>query len=427
VDDGSTDTTASLAQGCGEQVEYVFQENAGPAAARNRGINLARGQFIAFLDADDLWAPARLAEQVGYLQQNAECDVITGRIQYEWLPGAEEPDPLFEAPVTGVHLGTGLFRRSVFERVGVFEESLRFCEDHDWFLRAREETIAIHVLDRVVLRYRRHGGNMTLDREATRRPMASVLQRSLQRRRQRAGGVAKLLPNWNDLDKARCPLITVVIPTFNGERHINRALRSVWRQQYRPIDIIVVDDGSTDGTVAIANQVQHVKVIQRPHEGVASARNAGIRAARSELVAFLDQDDAWLPLTLRAQVDALLNEPELRFVLCRYQPLIEPGSALKEASAREERNYSLSGFLAWKSVFQQIGFFDTQLSSSSDSDWINRAEHGRIPMKFLPETLFERRFHEGNSSQAIAGECELADPLGGSTVCQHEKTKVASA
>ena len=83
----------------------------------------------------------KLVDQAAFLMRDAECDVILGRMQYVWLEGAEEPDPLHEAPSMGVNVGAGLFRRRVFDHVGTFDETLRFAEDHDWFLRAREAAV----------------------------------------------------------------------------------------------------------------------------------------------------------------------------------------------------------------------------------------------------------------------------------------------
>ena len=428
VNDGSTDGTAEIANRLGDRIEYVFQENRGPAAARNRGIDLARGEFIAFLDADDLWVADKLIDQVSFLQRNAECDVVLGRMQYEWLEDAKERDPLHQAPITTVNLGAGLFRRGVFDRVGTFDETLRFAEDHDWFLRAREAAISIRVLDRTVLVYRRHGNNMTLDEKAARLPIAGVLQRSLNRRRERMNGDVTVLPNWNDLD-SRCPLVTVVVPAFNGARYIDAALRSAWEQNYRPIDLVVIDDGSTDNTAAIASAVPHVRVIRQSHKGVAAARNLGVETARSELVAFLDQDDLWLPAKLRAQVDVLLNQPVLGFVLCGAQPPRDLELAENESHSENdfpESGYHVSSLVVRKSVFQKIGFFDSRFLYASDADWFLRAKSNRIPMNFLEEALFTMRVQEvGGSLQSIRL-CELAE-ITANQVDQQQGVRSATA
>ena len=218
-------------------------------------------------------------------------------------------------------------------------------------------------------------------------------------------GEAKALSNWNDIDKERCPLVTVVIPAFNGERHIAAALRSAWEQNYRPIDLVVVDDGSTDDTVAAASSVPHVKVVRQPHQGVASARNAGIEASRSNIVAFLNQDDLWFPNKLRVQVDVLLDEPELGFVLCEQLSPEEVPATDEAMGAHEshfaEHTHHVSSLVVRKWVFERIGFFDRRVSDASDTDWFLRAKNNHIPMKILREALFTRRLKKAIASLQI--------------------------
>ena len=200
VDDGSTDATASVAHDHALAPHIVSQSQSGPGAARNRGIERASGNLIAFLDADDLWPAQKLARQVAVLVDEPGLDIVLGRIQYEALEGAVIPDLRYDDPdaktLSNVHLGSGLYRRHAFERVGNFDESLRFSEDHDWFLRARELGIAITVLPDVTLIYRIHSTNMTLGRTINDIALTQVLKRSLDRRR--AAGTLDDLQHWDD-------------------------------------------------------------------------------------------------------------------------------------------------------------------------------------------------------------------------------------
>ena len=92
------------------------------------------------------------------------------------------------------------------------------------------------------------------------------------------------------------PLVSVVIPAHNSESFIVRALRSVLEQDYRPIEIVVVDDGSSDSTVAVATGFDPcVRCVSQPNQGASAARNRGIKECSGSLVAFLDSDDEWLP------------------------------------------------------------------------------------------------------------------------------------
>jgi glycosyltransferase involved in cell wall biosynthesis len=192
VDDGSSDDSAGIAYRVGAPVRVWRQANAGPPAARNRGLALARGTIVGFLDADDVYAPDKLALQIPRLEAHPECDLVLGGIQYLDLVGQEVTSDAVFAALPGDHvalaLGCGLFRRSLFDRVGTFDETLRYCDDWDWFLRVREAGAGLRLHRHVVLRQRLHNGNLTRRREENSRFSLRVLKRSIDRRRQSGGG-----------------------------------------------------------------------------------------------------------------------------------------------------------------------------------------------------------------------------------------------
>ena len=115
------------------------------------------------------------------------------------------------------------------------------------------------------------------------------------------------------MDAAAPPRISVVIPTYNRAHTVPGAVRSVLEQEFRALECLVVDDGSTDATAVALAAVDDARVryLPRPHAGVAAARNAGVGAARADLIAFLDSDDLWLPDKLRREVAFLDAHPEV--------------------------------------------------------------------------------------------------------------------
>ena len=104
------------------------------------------------------------------------------------------------------------------------------------------------------------------------------------------------------------PLVSVIIPVYNGERYLEAALKSVIEQDYCPIEIIVVDDGSTDKSAEIAKYFKEIQYIFQSNKGPgpANARNTGIRAVKGEYIAFLDADDIWMPNKLSIQMNYLM-------------------------------------------------------------------------------------------------------------------------
>jgi len=155
VDDGSNDKTAVIAKS-NPTVKYIYQENQGSAVARNTGLNHANGKWISFLDADDFWATDFLSLFLAVLQEEPFTEIVQGKIEtFNDSIGKSEP------PYFLCQLGTALFRRSVFEKVGLFESEFKMSQDIDWFVRAWEHNVLIHREELVVLHYRKHDQNIT--------------------------------------------------------------------------------------------------------------------------------------------------------------------------------------------------------------------------------------------------------------------------
>ncbi len=198
VDDGSTDGTPDVVAGLGNDIRYVSQPNAGPAAARNRGLELARGEIIAFQDADDVWPDGKLTQQLALLKQTPEAQVVLGYTQSVGLDMDGTLTPLpgdWGNPRLMPHLQAALFRRGVFAQVGRFDESLRCGEDLDWYLRALEQNISIVTHPDVVLLYRRHETNLTRSWDI-KTQLLRAIKRSLDRRKKENPQGKELLANF---------------------------------------------------------------------------------------------------------------------------------------------------------------------------------------------------------------------------------------
>jgi hypothetical protein len=187
INDGSTDRTEEIIKQLPPEIRYLSQENLGPAAARNRGINEAMGEYIAFLDVDDVWPKKNLRMLVKELLQDRDIDVVHGYAQlahynpttdtYEYRGNPAESFPYY--------IGAALYRRVVFTRVGLFDPTLLLAEDTDWFARAREKKANIKRLEEVTLVVRRHGKNMTHGRSPAELRQLRVFKKSLDRMRAR--------------------------------------------------------------------------------------------------------------------------------------------------------------------------------------------------------------------------------------------------
>lgn len=195
VDDGSTDSTPAVLQSFGDTIRVLHRPNGGAAAARNSGLRHAQGEYIAFLDGDDLWFPGKLALQVRHLQAHFRV----GLVFTDWAVWPESGDPRppdrrprADGPPGGdidpEHSGwlyhrlllncvlftsTVLIRRSIIQEVGEFDETLRNGQDYDYWLRVSRLT-EIHKLAAPLAVYRHHGGNSTHHPKTTNYPYLVV-------------------------------------------------------------------------------------------------------------------------------------------------------------------------------------------------------------------------------------------------------------
>ncbi len=184
VDDGSTDDTAAIVQNYDAlPIRYIYQENAGANHARNRGLMAARGNMIAFLDADDTWTAEKTIMQRRLL---GEADVVIGHTR---ILGQSDSLP-FILP----SLCCALMRRSAFEQVGIFDPDLQYSDDMDWYMRVREAGLRIILHHEVVLLHRRHEHNLTKNLQLRNSFQLKMLHKSLQRRRENGQQEANLAP-----------------------------------------------------------------------------------------------------------------------------------------------------------------------------------------------------------------------------------------
>jgi glycosyltransferase involved in cell wall biosynthesis len=198
---------------------------------------------------------------------------------------------------------------------------------------------------------------------------------------------------------------SVVIPVYNGARFLDAALASVFAQTYRPIEVIVVDDGSTDTTPAVVARWPQVRSVRQENAGVAAARNTGLALAGGDFVALLDADDVWEPDKLARQIAHLDAHPGLGYVCSRYRNFLEPGHArpdwLSAKQLAEEHIGSLSSFLARKEALARVGPFDPR--DTSDVDWSLRAKEAGVAMGVVEKVLVGRRVHDANITHGLSG------------------------
>lgn len=207
----------------------------------------------------------------------------------------------------------------------------------------------------------------------------------------------------------KSPLISCIVPVFNGERYLGEALESILKQRYQPLEIIVVDDGSTDGTAAVMDHYPgKVCLLRQANAGTAAARNFGLNAAKGEFVAFLDADDLWHPEKLERQMARFQTSPELDYCVAHVQNFWVPELIEEERRFRDHRiskalpGYSTGTLLARRDLFDTVGWFNATIRHADDTEWFLRASEHGATMELLSDVLLYRRLHQNNFSRLRA-------------------------
>lgn len=209
--------------------------------------------------------------------------------------------------------------------------------------------------------------------------------------------------------------VSVIIPAYNGDRYLAAAIDSILAQTYRDLEIIVVDDGSTDNTPQVAQQygtaVHAVQYVSQSNQGVAASRNLGMAKARGDYIAFLDQDDVFLPHKLSSQVGMLEQDDNLGIVNSGWQITDEQGHIKAAVQPWQQiPDLTAANLIIWKPVFlgamlfrrswlERVSGFDISLEQTPDVDLVMRLAKLDCPAAWVEQTTVQYRQHEANASK----------------------------
>ena len=199
------------------------------------------------------------------------------------------------------------------------------------------------------------------------------------------------------------PLVSVIMIVRNGEKYLAQALESVLAQDYRPIEILVVDGRSTDATADIARSYQGVRYILQETLGISNAYNLGIECSGGDFIAFLSHDDLWTPNKLSIQVGTMRSRPEIQYTVAKALFFLESGCQCPpgfraELIGQERTAWIMETLVARRSVFDAVGGLDPAYKTAEDVDWFARAKDAGIPMAEIDQVLLHKRVHDENVS-----------------------------
>lgn len=189
---------------------------------------------------------------------------------------------------------------------------------------------------------------------------------------------------------------------YNAADHVGPALESVLAQDWRPLEIVVVDDGSTDGTADVVRSFSEVIYVRQENQGPAAARNAAVARSRGELVANLDADDLLPSTRVTLQANYLLEHPEVGAVFGRQEWLNAPSWMARDSVYGDIDGIPLSSIMFRRDLFLELGGYDSAFEPSEDTDLVVRMRERGIAYAVLQEVVLHRRHHESSLTGGMA-------------------------
>ena len=200
------------------------------------------------------------------------------------------------------------------------------------------------------------------------------------------------------------PKVSIIVPCYGVEQYLDECMDTLVNQTLREIEIILVDDGSTDNTKEIVEMYEGIHYIYQEHAGISKARNTAVKVARGKWIATLDSDDLWQERKLQKQVNYLRTHPDCRIIYTAVRNFTD----VPEHSLNERQRELFHTFISWylpsalidAKLFDEIGMFDESLACGEDTDWNLRLRFYKINMEHcIDEVLYFRRIHNSNISE----------------------------
>ncbi len=438
VNDGSTDDTAEVADGLrrshpNQQITVINQANAGqPAISRNNGIERAKGEYILCLDADDKIAPTMLEKCFQILETDTTVHIAyTDRLDFDGV------DQVVRAREYSFHVlrhanhisHCALFRRKVWEEVGGYRTNVKGCEDWDFWVAAGAKGYVGRRIPEALFMYRRHDTGLFQE------VLSNFEERAAQivlnnREAYDASDIAKAEQRLHSVLKNEnasraFPLVSIIVPTVDRPGFLLKAIQSILNQTYRNFEIIVVNDGGKDveallSTIDIEERIISVR-LPKNHER-SYARNVGINLAKGKYVAYLDDDDQYLPEHIETLVTFLESSSYEVAYTDAYRIVHEKHNGRYVEKQRDvpysydfSRNILLREnyipilcVMHSRACFDQVGLFDESLNTHEDWDlWIRMSEY--FPFHHLKQITAEFSWRlDGTSTSSSCQEDFLA-------------------
>ncbi len=400
VDDASTDDFSSvLSKFDDPRIKLITNsENLGLTKSLNKAVSVARGRYIARMDADDISLPLRFERQVAFLEKTPQYALVgssyyqideNGKIK-SIVKVLTDDQSLREGLMLQNWFGHGsvMMSKEVLLKAGGYNERFRFSQDYDLWLRIAENN-KIANIEEPLYGWRASCSGISIEKRKEQRHYAQMAVEEAKNRLKSA-----------DSEKRTGPMVSVIVPTYNRPDTLIEALNSILCQTYRDFEIIVVNDAGSDveNIISYLNRDRNITYIRHgKNMGLGAARNSGIKTARGKYLAYLDDDDLYYPEHIETLVEFLekgdykvaytdahrayqINKNSKYHVVKRDLPY---SCDFDRDRIRRENFVPVLCFMHDRMLLNEVGLFDESLRKLEDWDmWIRMSEkHGFAHIK----------------------------------------------
>lgn len=425
VDSGSQQNEGRIVrqfQSCYPNIRYLRTPQREPIyAAWNRAIRLASGKYLTSANTDDRHRPDALEILAETLEKNPKIALVYSdqviapipleRFSARWGQLIPRPDYSYERLLFGCCVGSQpMWRKSLHEEFGLFDETLTVAGDWDFWLRIAARYPFQRVPEFLGVYYNNpasaeHG-----------RPIHSLYERYLVGKRYGNPHIS-IIPPCVRKDN---PLVSVILPVYNGADYIAEAIESVLIQNYPHLELLIINDGSEDNTEEIVKRFsdERIRYFLQNHGGPSAARNEGIRRSKGQFLVMLDHDDYLTADHIGQMLTAYDRYPEADLIYCDTLLLNEEGKALRVHQRKEFQNPNYliqeifqAGFpivpfrtCIRRRVFEKIGEYDPSLWVAEDYDMWRRFLKQGLIFRHWPKSYYCRRIRRNAHSRIITPE-----------------------
>lgn len=449
VNDGSNDdeATEKIALSYGDKIKYYKKVNGGVASALNLALKNMTGKYFSWLSHDDLYYANKIEKQINFINEkglenknvilfsnydliDSENKLITKcEKNHQELENKEEY-ALLRGHVNGI---TMLIPKKAFDEFGFFDETLKCTQDYDMWKKMMKKYKFIHQ-EEILASTRIHSKrdteiNPNVALEGNKLWIQLIEDVSDERKKELEGSIYNYYREMSFFlestpykeakkycDNKKDPKVTILIPVYNGANYIKYAIDSAINQTYKNIEILVINDGSTDNGATekiVKSFADKVKYVYKVNGGVASALNFGIKMATGEYISWLSHDDIYMPNKIEKEIRELEKiENRNTIIFSNFELIDENGITFSKTNFT--KNIEITKFcqgiypvlkgcvngctiLIPKECFENVGYFKENLKTTNDYEmWVRLFD--KYPSRFIEDYLIKYRIHENQDT-----------------------------